>query len=148
MSKTRLGRPLSDADVVLTALIVALTLATAYAHLTVGGLLFTLSAIAYGSGAVALVLPITVRYRRLVRILLAGYAAATITAWVLNPNFYPTGFAGRAIELAIISLLALDLVRHEADAIDRLRHKFRSLPGRRGRASPSGDPYRGYWSIR
>ncbi|MGH2474277.1 MAG: hypothetical protein ACRDIL_03350 [Candidatus Limnocylindrales bacterium] len=132
MPETRSSRPLSDADIVLRVAIVALTLATAYIHLTLGGLLFTLNAIGYFVGAAALVVPIAIaiRYRWLVRIGLAGYAATTISAWVVQPIFYPTAYAAKVIEVALIALLAMDFVRRDGDPIERIRHEIRSLLAR------------------
>ena len=132
MSETRFSRPLSDADIVLRVAIVALTLATAYIHLTLGGLLFTLNAIGYVVGAAALVVPIAiaVRYRWLVRIGLAGYAATTIAAWVIQPIYYPTAYLAKAIELALITVLAIDFIRRDGDPIERIRHEIRSLLAR------------------
>ena len=59
----------------LTAAIVGLTLATAYIHLTLGGLLFTLNALGYFTAAVAMVVPLAlaVRFRWFVRLGLMGY---------------------------------------------------------------------------
>lgn len=132
MSQTRSGRPLSDADIVLRVLIVALTLATAYIHLTLGGLLFTLNGIGYLVGATAMVVPIAiaVRYRWLVRIGLAAYAAATIVGWVIDPVFYSTAYLAKAIEFALIALLAIDFVRRDGNPIERIRHEIRSLLAR------------------
>jgi hypothetical protein len=138
MSQTRSGRPLSDADIVLRVAIVALTLATAYIHLTLGGLLFTLNAIGYLVGAAAMAIPIAiaVRHRWLVRIGLAGYAATTIVGWAIDPIFYPTAYLAKAIELALIALLAVDFIRRDGNPIDRIRHEIRSLLARpRGPAS-------------
>jgi hypothetical protein len=131
-SWTRFSRPLSAADIVLRVALVALALATAYIHLTLGGLLFTLNAIGYVVGATALVVPIAiaVRYRWLVRIGLAGYAGATIAAWVVQPTYYPTAYLAKAIELALITLLAIDLIRRDGNPIERIRHEIRSLIGR------------------
>ena len=88
MFRTRLNRKHGHADSVLRVAIVALTLATAYIHLTLSGLLFTLNAIGYLVGAVAMVIPlgVAVQYRWLIRIGLAGYAATTIGAWVIDPS--------------------------------------------------------------
>ena len=132
MSETRFSRPLSDADLGLRVAIVTLTLATAYIHLTLGGLLFTLNAIGYVVGAAAVVVPIAiaVRYRWLVRIGLAGYAATTIAAWVIQPISYPTAYLAKAIELALIALLAVDFVRRDGNPIERIRHEIRSLLAR------------------
>jgi hypothetical protein len=132
MPQTSSSRPLGDADVVLRVAIVSLTLATAWIHLTLGGLLFTLNAIGYAVGAVALVapIPIAVRYRWLIRIGLAGYAATTIAAWVIDPIFFSTAYVAKAIEVALIALLALDFIRRDGNPIDRIRHEIRSMLGR------------------
>ncbi len=132
MSQTRFTRPLNDADIVLRAAIVALALATAYIHLTLGGLLFTLNAIGYAVGAAAMVVPlaIAVRYRWLVRLGLASYAAMTIIAWAVEPALYPTAYLAKAIELALIGLLAVDLARRDRAAIGRIWQE-RSLRPRR-----------------
>jgi hypothetical protein len=132
MSETRFSRPLSDADIVLRVAIVALALATAYIHLTLGGLLFTLNAIGYVVGAAAMVVPIAsaVRYRWLVRIGLAGYAATTIAAWLIQPTYFATAYLAKAIELALIVLVAIDFVRRDGNPIERIRHEIRSLLAR------------------
>jgi hypothetical protein len=138
VSETRSSRPLSSADIVLRAAIVALTLATAYIHMTLGGLLFTLNATGYLVGAIAMVIPIAVavRFRWLVRIGLAAYAATSIVAWLLEPTFYSTAFVAKAIEVALIALLAIDFARRDGNPIERIRSEIRSLRTRsRGAAS-------------
>jgi hypothetical protein len=123
---------------VLRVAIVALTLATAYIHSTLGGVLFTLNAIGYVVGAIAIVVPIDIafRYRWLVRIGLAGYAATTIAGWVIQPTFYLTAYLAKGIELALIALLAIDFARRDGNPIDRIRKEIRSLLARpRGPAS-------------
>lgn len=129
MSGTRLSRPPSD---VLRAAIVTLTLATAYIHLSLGGLLFTLNAIGYVVGAAAMVLPIDLaaRYRWLIRMGLAGYAATTIVGWLIQPAFYSTAYLAKAIELVLIALLVIDFARHDGNPIERLRHEIRSMLAR------------------
>ena len=123
MPAPRYDRPLSDSDIVLRVAIVALTLATAYIHSTLGGQLFILNALGYVVGAVAMVVPIdiAVRYRWLVRIGLAGYAATTIAAWVLQPAFFQAAYLAKGIELALIVLLAIDFARRDGNPIDRIR---------------------------
>ena len=54
---------LRTSDVVVRGIIVALTLATAYIHSTLGGLLFTLNATGYVVAAVAVVVPLAVAAR-------------------------------------------------------------------------------------
>jgi hypothetical protein len=121
-------RSTSAAGVVLGVAIVALTLATGYIHSTLGSTLFTLNAVGYLVGGVAFVIPIAMvaRYRRLVRIGLAGYAATSIAAWAIQPTFYSTAYVAKAIELALIALLAIDFVRRDGNPIGRVRHE-RSL---------------------
>jgi hypothetical protein len=122
----RFGRPLSEGDIVLRMTTVALTLATAYIHATLGGLLFTLNALGYVVGAAALIVPIAVaaHYRWLVRIGLAGYAATSIAAWVIQPTYYSTAYLAKAIELALIAVLAIDFIRRDGNPIDRIRHEM------------------------
>ena len=129
MSATKLSRPLGDVDIVLRVAIVALTLGTSYIHLTLGGVLFTLNAVGYLVGAVAMVIPlgIAVRYRWLVRIGLAGYATTTIVGWAIDPIFYSTAYLAKAIEVALITLLAIDFVRRDGNPIEVIRREIRSL---------------------
>ena len=132
MSETRLKRPLSDADIVLRVAVVALTLGTAYIHLTLGGTLFTLNAIGYLVGAVAMVIPleIAVRYRWLIRIGLAAYAATTIAGWLIDPIFYSTAYLAKAIEVVLIALLAIDFARRDGNPIELIRELLRRLIAR------------------
>jgi hypothetical protein len=106
-------RPFHAADLALRLGIVMLALATAYIHSTLGGLLFTLNAIGYTLGAAAMGAPLEIarRYRWLVRIGLAGYAAVTIAAWAVQGPFYSTAYVAKAIEVALIALLAVDFAR-------------------------------------
>jgi hypothetical protein len=125
-------RSTSATDVVLGTAAVALTMATAYIHSTLGGVLFTLNAIGYLVGAVALVVPIALlaRNRWLVRIALAGYAATSIAAWAVAPTLYSTAYLAKAIELSLVTVLAIDFVRHDGNPIERVRHELRSLLAR------------------
>lgn len=134
---TRFTRPLGRADVVLRAAIVGLALATANIHLTLGGQLFTLNAIGYVLGAFAMVapIPVAVRYRWLVRITLAGYAATTIAAWLIQPAYFSTAYLAKAIEVALIALLTIDLIRRDGNPIERIRDAIRSLARPQGPAS-------------
>lgn len=120
-------RPLSPTGAVLRAAIVGLTLATAYIHATLGGALFTLNAIGYLVLAAALVAPLSIadRYRWIVRIALAGYAAGTIVAWAVQGPFFSTAYITKAIELTLIVLLAIDFVRIDGNPIRLIRHERR-----------------------
>ena len=119
-------------DIVLRLAIVALALGTAYIHLTLGGLLFTLNAAGYLVGAVAMAAPTAIarRYRWLIRISLAVYAMTTIVAWAVDGAQYSTAYLAKAIELALIILLAVEFARRDGDPVQRLRDLVRSLSGR------------------
>jgi hypothetical protein len=132
MSVTKLSRPLGDADIVLRVAIVALALGTAYIHLTLGGLLFTLTALGFGAFAVALVAPLALaeRFRWLLRLGLIGFTLSVIGGWVLDGARYDVAYLTKAIELALIALLALDFARRDGNPIGRIRHEIGSLLAR------------------
>jgi hypothetical protein len=102
-------------ELALTAVIVELTLATAYIHLTLGGTLFTLNAAGYAAlaAAVAVTLiphPFVRRLAWLPRLALAGFTIATIVGYLVVGPYFTLGWATKAIEVAIVTLLAVDLV--------------------------------------
>jgi hypothetical protein len=132
MSETKLSRPLGDADIVLRVAIVALALGTAHIHLTLGGLLFSLTAFGFGAFAVALIAPIALaeRFRWLLRLGLIGYTLSVIGGWVLDGARYEVAYLTKAIEVALIGLLAIDFARRDGNPIERLRHEVRSLLAR------------------
>lgn len=121
-------RPFRAADAVLRIAIVALTLATGYIHATLGGPLFTLNAIGYVVAATAMVAPLSTasRFRWIVRIGLAGYAASTIIAWAIQGPFYSTAYLAKAIELALIVVLVIDFVRFDGNPVALIRREFRA----------------------
>jgi hypothetical protein len=130
--------PLDAVDIALRLAIVALALGTAYIHSTLGGLQFTLNAIGYvfWTGAMVVPLAFVTRYRWLVRIGLVGYAATTIVAWAIDGPYYSTAYIAKAIELALITLLVIDIARRDGNPIDRMRAELQSQFGRRrGRAA-------------
>ena len=130
----------STAEAVLRAAIVGLALGTAYIHSTLGGALFTLSAIGYVALAAAMVVPLSIAalWRWIVRIGLAAYAATTIVAWAVQGPFYSTAYVAKAIELALIALLAIDFIRADGERITEVRHAIRTrLGGPGSRASRS-----------
>ena len=128
---------LRTSDVVVRAAIVALALATGYIHYTLGGLLFTLNAAGYAVAAVAMIIPLTlaVRFRWFVRIGLIGYAATAIVAWAVMGPYFTTAYVAKAIEVALIVLVAIDFARHDGSPIAVVRRElaaFSTLVGRRG----------------
>ena len=129
MSEPRSSRPLSGGDILLRVAIVALALSTAYIHSTLGGLRFTLNAAGYVALAIAMIAPIAlaVRYRWLIRLALAGYAATTIVGWAVEGPYYSTAYVAKAIELALIALLVIDIARRDGNPVERLRREVRTL---------------------
>jgi hypothetical protein len=131
---------LRTSDVIVRAAIVALVLATGYIHFTLGGLLFTLNAAGYAVAAVAMVIPLAlaVRFRWIVRIGLIGYTATAIIGWAIMGPYYSTAYVAKAIEVALIVLVAVDFVRHDGSPISVVRSElaaFSNLVARRGVAS-------------
>jgi hypothetical protein len=127
-------------DVAVRAVIVGLVLSTAYIHSTLGGLLFTLNAIGYAVAAVAIVIPLAlaVRFRWFIRIGLIGYAATAIVAWAIQGPYYSTAYVAKAIEVALIAVLAIDFARHDGSPIAVVRREiaaFSAVVGRRGTAA-------------
>lgn len=109
-------------DVAIRTLIVALTLATAAIHASLGGLLFMANAIGYTTLAVAMILPGPVgRVRWLVRLALIGFTAATIGGWVLLGARFPLAYLDKGIEVALIGVVAFELWRSDGGPIGVVR---------------------------
>jgi phosphatidylserine synthase len=110
---------------VIAAAIVVLTLTTAYIHFSLGGVLFTLNATGYAALAVVMIVitavphPFIRRFDWAPRIGLAGYAALTIGAYLVIGPYFTLGWVAKAIEIAIITLVLVDL-RHAFDTPARL----------------------------
>ena len=102
------------AGAVLLLVILELTAATAYIHAGLGGLLFTLNALGYlglaiAYGATAAV-PILRQYGWLPRIGLASYTMVTIGAYLVVGPYFDLGWIAKAIEVAIVGLVLVDLL--------------------------------------
>ena len=139
MTTSSAAPPLRATDILVRATIVALALGTAYIHSTLGGVLFTLNAIGYVVLALAMVIPLGIagRFRSLVRVALIGYAAATIIGWAIDGPFYSTAYVAKAVEVALIVVVAIDLVRFDGRTlVDLLRRSGRRPPGVTGGAGP------------
>ena len=113
-------------DGVIRSAIVALTVATGVIHLNLGGVLFTLNGLGYLTGAVAMVIPLdlAVRYRGLVRLGLIGYTATTVIGWYLMGPRYETAYIAKAIEVALIGLLAIEIRRIDGSPVAIVRRAF------------------------
>ena len=111
------------------ATIVVLTLATGWIHLTLGGLLFTLNGLGYLVAAVAMVLPIAlaVRFRWFVRLGLIGYAITAIVGWYLMGPRYDVAYVAKAIEVALIALLAIEVRAYDGNPLQRIGRLVRPL---------------------
>jgi hypothetical protein len=105
------------AGVLLTTAIVGLTLATAYIHSTLGGLLFTLNALGYlglaGLVVIAAVAPVAMvkRFDWFPRVALMGYTALTIAGYLVMGPYFTLGFIAKGIEVALVTILVVDILR-------------------------------------
>jgi hypothetical protein len=105
------------AGAVLSAAILGLTAATAYIHLGLGGVLFTLNGLGYiGLAAlfvIGAVAPIAIveRFSWFPRVALMGYAAMTIAGYLVMGPYFTLGWIAKGIEVSLIVLLAVDILR-------------------------------------
>ena len=117
------GRPRISAN---RLVIVALTLATAAIHASLGGLLFTANAIGYTILAVAMIAPGPIGQARwLVRIALMGLTAATIGGWILFGTRFPLAYLDKLIEVVLVAAVAVDLWRSDGGPIGVARRARR-----------------------
>jgi hypothetical protein len=105
------------AGALLTTAIVGLTLATAYIHSTLGGLLFTLNALGYLGLAALIVIgaiaPVAIaeRFSWFPRLALIGYTAMTIAGYLVMGPYFTLGFIAKGIEVALVTVLVVDVIR-------------------------------------
>jgi hypothetical protein len=129
MKSTTLAEPRLT-TVLARGCVVALTLATAAIHASLGGLLFLLNAVAYTTLAVAMVVPGPVgRFRWLVRLALMGFTAATIGGWVLFGARFPLAYLDKAIEIVLIAVVAFELWHSDGGPILVARRVRRLVTG-------------------
>ena len=128
-------KDLTVAGVALRFGIVALALGTAYIHSTLGGLLFTLNAVGYAAFAIAMIVPISlaVEYRWLVRLALIGYALTTIIGWAIQGPYFTTAYIAKAIEVALIVLVAVDFARMDGNPVTVIKSEIADLQSKFGR---------------
>jgi hypothetical protein len=102
--------------ILLTGVILELTIATAYIHLTLGGTLFLLNGLGYLALATAylaaavLPQPAIRRLGWLPRAGLAAFASVTIVAYLMTGPYFTLGWLTKGIELAIVMLVVADLL--------------------------------------
>ena len=107
--------------------VVMLTLLTAAIHASLGGLLFTMNAAVYLVLAVAMILPAIAPFRWLARLALLGFASATIAGWLLFGARFQLAYIDKAIELALLCFLAIEVVAVRRRA--GRRHASGASPG-------------------
>ncbi|MEO7295460.1 MAG: hypothetical protein ABIZ57_04905 [Candidatus Limnocylindria bacterium] len=118
---------------VLTTTIFGLTLATAYIHATLGGLLFTLNALGYlglaGLVVIGAVSPVAVveRFSWFPRLALIGYTAMTIVGYLVIGPYFTLGFIAKGIEVALVALLVIDVVRVYGSSLGTVRTALDSV---------------------
>jgi len=117
-------------DALLVAVIVVLTLSTAYIHYYVGGTMLLLNALGYLTLTVAVVgsALFARRFLPLVLIALAGYAAVTIVGWLIMGPYFDVAYLAKAIEIALIATIAFTLWRMREETRAALTW-LRQLPG-------------------
>jgi hypothetical protein len=106
---TQRQRGIQPFTVVLRAAIVALTLATAAIHVTLGGTLFLMNAVGYAALAIAMVVPGPVgRARWLLRYALIGFTAVTILGWFMFGARFDLAYLDKGIEVALVGLVLIE----------------------------------------
>lgn len=130
----RLTRDTRSGTLVPLAVIVTLTLATAFIHSTLGGLLFTLNAIGYATLAALLIVtsaissPFVHRFRWAPRVALGGYTVATIGGYLVIGPYFLLGWTTKAIEVGLLAGLAV-LVRRDHGGVRGLVAEARASVG-------------------
>lgn len=118
---------------IIVAAIVALTLATAYIHLSLGGVLFTLNALGYAALALAMIIiatvphPLVRRFDWMPRAGLAAYTATTIGAYLVVGPYFGLGWIAKAIEVALLALLLADVLRAYGSPLGLVRAALGSV---------------------
>ena len=129
------------AGTLLTTAIVSLALTAGYIHLGLGGLLFTMNGLGYLGLAALFVIgaagshPLVRTFSWAPRVMLAGYAAVTIGAYLVMGPHFTLGWITKGIEVALIALVAIDVIRVFGSPVGLVRSAFASLPGRRTSAA-------------
>jgi hypothetical protein len=121
------------AGVVLTLAIVGLTAATAYIHLGLGGVLFTLNGLGYVGLAGLIVIgaaapfAMVERFSWFPRVALIGYTAMTIAGYLIMGPYFSLGFIAKGIEVALIAVLVVDVFRVYGSPMGLIRNALESV---------------------
>jgi hypothetical protein len=113
----------------LRAGILTLTLATAWIHASLGGLLFLLNAAGYATFALGMVVPGPLgRLRPLFRLGLLGFTLVTIGAWVAFGARFDLAYIDKGIEVVLVALVALEIQLVDGGPLG-LARRIRALLG-------------------
>jgi hypothetical protein len=129
------------AGVMLTTAIVGLTLTAGYIHLGLGGFLFTMNGLGYVGLAGLFVIaatvshPIVRAFSWAPRVMLAGYAAMTISGYLVMGPYFTLGWITKGIEVTLIALVAIDVIRVFGSPMGLVRAALASVPGRQTTAA-------------
>jgi len=121
------------AGFVVTAAIVGLTAVTAYIHLGLGGLLFTLNGLGYIGLAGLIVIgaaapfALVERFSWMPRLGLMGYTLATIGGYLVMGPYFTLGFVAKGIEVALLAVLTLDVIRVYGSPMGMVRAALTSV---------------------
>jgi hypothetical protein len=121
------------AGVVLTTAIVALTAATANIHLGLGSVLFTLNGLGYLGLAALIVIgaaapfALVERFSWFPRVALIGFAAMTIAGYLVMGPYFDLGWIAKGIEVALISLVVVDIFRVYGSLMGLVRSALTSV---------------------
>jgi hypothetical protein len=121
------------AGFILGAAIVGLTMATAYIHLGLGGLLFTLNGLGYlGLAALFIIGAVTPmamvqRFSWFPRLGLVGYAAMTIAGYLVIGPYFTLGWIAKGIEVVLITLVVVDILRVYGSPMGFVRTALQSI---------------------
>ena len=124
------------AGVVLTTAIVGLALTAGYIHLGLGGFLFTMNGLGYLGLAAIFAIgatvshPIVRTFSWAPRVMMGGYAALTISAYLVMGPYFTLGWITKGIEVALIALVAVDATRVYGSPVAMVRTAFASVFGR------------------
>lgn len=135
---SNLVSPRSHMGPLLTAVAVTLTLITAYIHLSLGGFVFILNGLGYLGLATLVVVgavvrhPIVARYAWLPRVALAAYAGVTVVSYLVVGPYFALGWIAKGVELALMSVVAVDLIRAYGSPAGVVRAILASLQFERG----------------
>ena len=119
---------------IVTLAITGLALATAWIHLGLGGMLFTLNAAGYAVLAVVFMggafvsHPLLERFAWVRHFMLAGYTLTTIVGWAVMGPYFGLAYLTKAIEVVLLIAISLDVIRLFSSPLNMARIAWSSLP--------------------